>query len=158
MLLRCRDGQYPHRVPVRRIAAALAALLVVVLCAGAVSATAATGASTTEMIFADYANDRVIDGNWSPAELDRALDVAKQNGTSFGEFARAVNDKYNEDILGLDTSGPVGPVNDGSSLLPVPVGPGERDQPPWPFIILSGLAAALVVTGAGSSIYRRARR
>jgi hypothetical protein len=146
-------------VPVRRLTAAFAALLVVLLCVGAVSAAAQTGASTTEKIFADYVDNGVIDGNWSPADLGHALEVARANGTSFGEFAGAVDDKYNQDILGLDTSGPVGgPVDDGSSFLPVPVAPGERDQPPWPFIVLSALAAALVVTGAGSSIYRRARR
>jgi hypothetical protein len=127
------------------------------LCAGAASAAPATQATTTERIFADYVDNQVIDGNWSAADLSRALDVARANGTSFGEFAGAVDDKYNQDILGLDTSGAVGPGDD-SSFLPVPVAPGERDQPPWPFIVLSALAAALVVTGAGSSIYRRARR
>ena len=127
------------------------------LCLGVVSAPAATQASTTELIFADYVDNGVIDDSWSPADLRRAIDVAHANGTSFGEFARAVEQKYDRDILGLDTSGPVGPADD-SSFLPVPVAPGERDQPPWPFIVLSALAAALVVTGAGSSIYRRARR
>jgi hypothetical protein len=156
-LLSRRDGKYPHPVPVRRFAAC-AAILVMLLCAGAVSAAPATQATTTERIFADYVDNQVIDGNWSATDLSRALDVARANGTSFGEFAGAVDTKYNRDILGLDTSGPVGPVDDGSSLLPVPVAPGERDQPPWPFIVLSGLAAALVVTGAGSSLYRRARR
>jgi len=128
------------------------------LCVGAGSALAATEPSVTEKIFADYTVDRVIDGDWSAGELNRALDVASAGGTSFGEFRSAVQEKYDRDILGLDTSGPVGPADDGGSFLPVPVAPGERDQPPWPFIVLSALAAALVVTGAGSSIYRRARR
>jgi hypothetical protein len=129
----------------------------VLLCVGAISATAATEPSITEQIFADYVDNRVIDGDWSASELDRALDVANAGGTPFGEFASAVDEKFDRDILGLDTGGPVGPADD-QSFLPVPVAPGERDQPPWPFIVLSALAAALVVTGAGSSIYRRARR
>jgi hypothetical protein len=144
-------------VPVRRIAACWTVLLVVLLCVGAVSATAATERTITEKIFADYADNRVIDQDYSPEDLSRALDVAEDAGVSYGEFRAAVGDKYDRDILGLDTGGPVGP-DDDTSFLPVPVAPGERDQPPWPFIVLSALAVALVLTGAGSSVYRRSRR
>jgi hypothetical protein len=141
----------------RRLAALCAALLVM-LAVGAGVATAATPAtaSVTERIFADYAVDRSIDGSYSADDLNRALEIARESGTSFSGFASAVSDKYDRDILGLDVRGPA--TDDGNSLLPVPSAPGERDAPPWPFLVLTALGAALVLTGAGSSIYRRARR
>jgi hypothetical protein len=147
-------------VPNRLVA--LCAAIVTVLALGAgVAAAAATSSGpaipVTQQIFADYAVDHSIDGSYSAADLNRALALARmQGGASFGDFEAAVSDKYDRDILGLDVSGPAS-ADDGS-LLPVPSAPGERDQPPWPFLALTALAAALVVTGAGSSIYRRARR
>jgi hypothetical protein len=147
---------------VPRRLAALCAAIVAVLALGAGVAAAATtqtgpAASVTERIFADYAVDHSIDGHYSAADLNRALALARvQDGASFGDFAAAVSDKYDRDILGLAVSGPAS-ADDGS-LLPVPSAPGEHDQPPWPFLALTALAALLVVSGAGSSIYRRARR
>lgn len=145
---------------VPRHLAALCAAFLVVLALGATLASAATPPATmsvTERIFADYAIDHSIDGKYSARELDQALALArKEDPASFGDFAAAVSDKYDRDILGLDVSGPA--TADDGSLLPVPSAPGERDQPPWPFLALTALAAALVLTGAGSSIYRRARR
>jgi hypothetical protein len=141
----------------RRLAAFCAALLVMLaLGAGAAVGEQAAGTAVTAQIFEDFTIDGAIDGHYQPADLDRALDLARDNGPSFSAFASAVSDKYDRDILGLDTSGPA--AGDENSLLPVPTAPGERDQPPWPFLALSALAAALVLTGAGSSIYRRARR
>jgi hypothetical protein len=140
--------------------AALCAAIVAVLALGAAVAAAAPSApavSVTEQIFADYTVDHSIDGTYSAADLNRAIALARaQGGASFGDFEAAVSDKYDRDILGLDVSGPAS-ADDGS-LLPVPSAPGERDQPPWPFLALTALAAALVLSGAGSSIYRRARR
>jgi hypothetical protein len=140
--------------------AALCAAIVAVLTLGAAVAAAAPSApavSVTEQIFADYTVDHSIDGTYSAADLNRAIALARaQGGASFGDFEAAVSDKYDRDILGLDGSGPAS-ADDGS-LLPVPSAPGERDQPPWPFLALTALAAALVLSGAGSSIYRRARR
>ncbi len=88
-----------------------------------------------------------------------------QGVASWSGFAAAVEDAYDGERLGLSVGGdPEGARDFGadptptSSRLPEPRGPGARDQPPWPFLALSILAAALVVTGAGSSIYRRARR
>jgi hypothetical protein len=126
-------------MPVARRLAALCAALFVMLALGAGVAVGEQAAGTAVT-----------------ADLDRALDLARDNGPSFSAFASAVSDKYDRDILGLETSGPA--AGDEGSLLPVPTAPGERDQPPWPFLALSALAAALVLTGAGSSIYRRARR
>jgi hypothetical protein len=145
----------------RRLVALCAALIALLALGAAVAAAATAPAgpaiSVTERIFADYAVDHSIDGSYSAADLNRALALARvQDDASFGDFEAAVSDKYDRDILGLDVRGPAS-ADDGS-LLPVPSAPGERDQPPWPFLALTALAAALVVSGAGSSIYRRARR
>lgn len=152
---------YPHGMAVPNRLVALCAALLAVLALGAAGASAAAPSDpaipVTQRIFADYAVDHSIDGSYSATDLNRALALARaQDGASFGDFEAAVSDKYDRDILGLDVSGPAS-ADDGS-LLPVPSAPGERDQPPWPFLALTALAAALVVTGAGSSIYRRARR
>jgi hypothetical protein len=122
-------------------------------------------ATATLDIYGDYADNRVIDGHYSASDLKAALEGA-QGDTSYAGFADAVSDAYDRDILGLSVgSEPRGTREFGdsadspsSSLLPEPRGPGARDQPPWPFLALSILAGALVITGAGSSIYRRARR
>ena len=154
-----RAGHYPRPMFVARRLAAPCAALLILLALGAGVASAAPEPSVTERIFADYVGDRVIDGDYSADELNLALDLARsERGGSFGEFAAAVQEKYDRDILGLDVGGPVDTPDGGLSLLPVPVAPGERDQPPWPFLALTALGAALVLTGAGSSIYRRARR
>ena len=143
-------------VPIRL--AALGASLLVMLALGAgVAAGQEADSRATQAIFADFAFDHSIDGSYSADDLNRALDIAsRESDASFGEFEAAVSDKYDRDILGLDVSGPA--ASDDGSLLPVPSAPGERDQPPWPFLALTALAAALVLTGAGTSIYRRARR
>lgn len=121
--------------------------------------------TVTEIIFGDYVSDRVIDGDYTASELSAALEIA-EGDDAFSEFAGAVQEKYDRDILGLASgSGPetapftTDPAADsGSGFLPQPRGPGERDQPPWPLLALTALAGALVITGAGSSILRRARR
>ncbi|MGE0026127.1 MAG: hypothetical protein AB7O78_07615 [Thermoleophilia bacterium] len=146
----------------RRLAALCAAILVVLalgagVALGADAPKAGPALSASEQIFADYALDHSIDGNYSAADLNAALaEARRQDPASFGDFEAAVSDKYDRDILGLDVSGPASA--DDASLLPVPSAPGAHDQPPWPFLALTALAALLVVSGAGSSIYRRTRR
>ncbi|MBJ7454446.1 MAG: hypothetical protein JHC74_00140 [Thermoleophilia bacterium] len=146
----------------RRLAPALvAALVIAVLAAG--SALAADATPVTQRIFADYSLDRVINGDYTASDLQAALDEAQKQGAPFEEFEAAVQDVYDRDFLGLDTGDgdgltPQPPDPDESTLLPEPRGPGERDQPPWPFLAMSALAAALVLSGAGSSIYRRVHR
>lgn len=142
-----------------RLAALCAAIVAVLALGASVAAAASSGPAVpvTERIFADFAADHSIDGSYSAADLNRAIALARaEDEASFGDFEAAVSDKYDRDILGLDVSGPA--TADDGSLLPVPSAPGERDQPPWPFLALTALAAALVLGGAGSSIYRRARR
>ncbi len=147
----------------RRLLSACLAVLAL-LGAGAATAAAQDGGDTSVAvrIFADYAENRVIDGHYSSADLRAALEIAQANGAGFEEFGAAVQETWDRDILGLsvdaDPQPATGADSGGLLTLPEPRGPGERDQPPWPFLALSALAAALVVTGAGSSILRRVRR
>jgi hypothetical protein len=138
-----------------------ACLLALALLAFAVPASAAE-LTVSEQILFDYATDRVIDGRYDARDLETTLDLARDD-PAFREFATAVQETYDRDILGLSSaSGPPEAaeldLGSDSGWLPQPRGPGERDQPPWPFLALTALAGALVVTGAGSSILRRARR
>jgi hypothetical protein len=132
-------------------------------------AVGAAGASATSAfdIFADYDDNGVIEGDYSFNDLQAALRVARQDAL-YGDFASAVQDALDAAILGRSLDAGDAPADspaagEGSSdglgsPLPQPRNPDERGQPPWPFLALTVLAGALVVTGAGSSIYRRARR
>ncbi|MGD9572526.1 MAG: hypothetical protein AB7V62_11605 [Thermoleophilia bacterium] len=147
----------------RRILAACLAALAIALAVGVATAGAQASPSATETIFLDYVDNRVIDGHYPPTELKAALEVAEANGAGFEEFAGAVQQTYDRDILGLSVTSDPPPdtaVDTGGGILalPEPRGPGERDEPPWPFLALTALGAALVLTGAGSSIVRRVRR
>ena len=152
-----RPADYCRWVPFRRIILSCALALAVTLAAGASLASA----TVTLDIYGDYANNRVIDGHYSASDLQAALAGAKGD-KSYDGFARAVSDAYDRDILGLAVGSEPRGAQDfqpsSSSILPEPQGAGARDQPPWPFLALSVLAGMLVVSGAGSSIYRRARR
>lgn len=146
----------------RRTASALvAALILVLVLATGVGAAAGDGeGSVTERIFLDYTFDRVINGSWSASELQAAIAEAKQQGAGFEEFQQAVQDVYDRELGGLHTGGDTtsAPGGGSSTILPEPRGPGDRSQPPWPFLALSAMGALLVVSGAGSSIYRRVHR
>lgn len=140
----------------RRVSSVCLAVVISLLALAVVPALAQDELSVTERIYADYTDNQVIDEHWDPSDLAAALRRA-EGDVGFDGFAAAVQRTYDRDILGLSAgSGP--PGDDGSSFLPQPAAPGEHDQPPWPFLALSALAAALVITGAGSSILRRVRR
>lgn len=157
-------ADYCRQMPsIRGFIATCALALALVLAGGAGTASAITAFD----IFADYEDNLVIEGDYSFDELKAALQVAREDA-QYGDFADAVQDALDASILGrsLDASDAAPPVDasaDGASdalgsPLPQPRNPDERGQPPWPFLALTVLAGALVVTGAGSSIYRRARR
>lgn len=134
----------------------------VALAVGLVAGASLASATSTLDIYGDYADNRVIDGHYSAHDLKAALAGAKGD-KSYAAFADAVQNVYDREILGLSVgSEPKGAQefepSSSSSILPEPRGPGARDQPPWPFLALTVLAGMLVVSGAGSSIYRRARR
>lgn len=143
-------GHYCRGMPsVRGFSFACALLLAIVLVAMPVRA----GAQGYLDIYADFADNGVIDGKY-PFERLRDAIAAAQEDVFFTDFANAASDALDEQYLGGNGGG----GGDAGSLLPEPRTPDESGDPPWPFLALTVLAAALVVTGAGSSIYRRARR
>lgn len=155
-----RTADYcPRMACARRLLSAIVvALALALLCAPAQGAET----SITVKIYGDYSLDHVINGSYTAAELQAALAAAKGQGAPFKEFESAVQDVYDRDFLGIHTGNGDGQTAQQqeatSTLLPEPRGPGERDQPPWPFLAMTVLAALLVVSGAGSSIYRRVHR
>jgi hypothetical protein len=134
---------------VRRLLAVCATALAVVL----VAMPATAGAEPFLDIYADYADNGVIDGDYPFAQLQAAL-MEASGDVLYTDFANAVSDALDAAYLGGSGGGGSG----ANSPLPAPRTPDTSGDPPWPFIALTALAAALVVTGAGSSIYRRARR
>ena len=152
---------YCRSMPIRRgfSAACALALALVALLALAAPATAATPVE----IFEDFAFNRgAIAGDYSFEDLRAALEEVDDGDPFYASFARAVEDKLEADYLGRspDEGGGdlIGASEEGGGTLPEPRTPDQSGDPPWPFLALVVLAGALVVTGAGSSIYRRARR
>jgi hypothetical protein len=155
------DGHYcPHVSRARSLTTAL--FLALALALGCGSALAAETTSITEQIFGDYVADNDFDRHYAAADLQRAITVAREAGAGFEEFEAAVQETYDRNLGGFDTGGPPSAVDssadDGLGLLPEPRSPGERDQPPWPLLVMAALGAMLMVSGAGSSIYRRVHR
>lgn len=128
-----------------------------------------TGDGTPVGVYGDWGDNGRIDGHYGTRELRAAL--AKTRGdVNYGSFADAVQNALDERLLGSKGSGPrrgrdilapdPGPAAEAAATLelPEPRKPDENGSVPWPFLALSGLGGALILTGAGSSIYRRARR
>jgi hypothetical protein len=138
------------------VACALVLALVALL-----AAPAAGSAATPGEIFRDYVQNGEITGDYSFDDLRAALETAREDAL-YGDFAGAVEDELDSSILGRTPDGggaDLGAVGEAAaSPLPVPRTPDQSGDPPWPFLALTALAAALVLSGAGSSIYRRARR
>ncbi len=146
-------GDYPRAMPaLRRLAAVCAVALAAVLLA----MPSAAGAQTYLDVYSDFADNGVIDGDYPFAQLQGALAAARED-VRYADFANAVSDALDAAYLG-GGSGSGGGTAAADSPLPEPRTPDESGDPPWPFLALTALAGALVVTGAGSSIYRRARR
>lgn len=146
----------------RRFAVALVVALLMALAAGPAAGATPTSESVTVKILGDYSLDHIINGSWSPSELQAAIAEARRAGAGYEDFEQAVQEVYDREFLGIQTGNGDGqtaqPADPGSTLLPEPRGPGERDQPPWPFLAMTALAVALAISGAGSSIYRRVHR
>ncbi len=156
-----REGALPSRAgrdycrampALRRLLAVCALALAVVL----VALPSTAGAQGYLDIYDDFADNGVIDGDYSFARLQEALIEARQDAL-YTDFANAVSDTLDAQYLGGGSGGGGGAAV-GGSPLPEPRTPDQSGDPPWPFLVLTVLAGALVVTGAGSSIYRRARR
>jgi hypothetical protein len=113
-------------------------------------------------VYSDYADNGVIDRDHPTADLLDSLEAARGDA-QYGAFAEAVQDALDRQILGRRPPEPPGDGDDdgaagGAGDLPTPRNPDENGHPPWPFLALTALGGALAVSGAGSSIYRRARR
>ena len=136
------------------------------VCAVGAALTAGAGAALATSpldIYTDYADDGVIDGRYSTGDLRAAL-TSTRGDANYGSFADAVQDALDQRLLGARESGSrravgiVVPPTTPGSALPEPRKPDENEGPPWPFLALTGLGGALILTGAGGSIYRRTRR
>jgi hypothetical protein len=134
---------------VRRLLAVCATALAVVL----IAMPSTAGAQAYLDIYADFADNGVIDGDYPFARLQAALTEASGD-VLYTDFANAVSDALDAAYLGGGTGGGTG----ADSPLPAPRTPDASGDPPWPLLALTALAGALVVTGAGSSLYRRTRR
>ena len=155
-LPRTPRADYPPGVTVaRRIIGCCLLALALTGVAGTAVAAGQVAPDAEYRIFVDYANDRSIDGDYTAAELSAALEQA-EGDIAFRDFASAVQDVYDRDILGLSPGG--GPAfADGSGLsLPEPPAPGH--EPPWPLLVLTALGGLLVLDGVGSYVVRCARR
>jgi hypothetical protein len=111
------------------------------------------GAQAYLDIYADFADNGVIDGDYPFGRIQAALTEASGD-VLYTDFANAVSDALDAAYLGGGTGGGSG----ANSPLPAPRTPDTSGDPPWPLLALTVLAGALVVTGAGSSLYRRTRR
>jgi hypothetical protein len=144
-------GDYPRTMPAVR---GLLAVCAIALAAVLLLMPSAAGAQTYLDIYADYADNGVIDGDYPFSQLQGALLAARED-VRYTDFANAVSDALDAAYLGGESGSGSGAAD---SPLPAPRTPDQSGDPPWPFIALTALAGALVVTGAGSSLYRRARR
>jgi hypothetical protein len=147
-------------MPIRRGFSAACALALALVALLALAAPAA--AATPVEIYTDFVVNGELTADYKFEELVTALEEANQEGPFYASFAGAVEDKLEADYLGRSTGGGssdlIGASEEGGGTLPEPRTPDESGDPPWPFLALTVLAGALVVTGAGSSIYRRTRR
>ena len=150
---------YCRSMPIRRGFSAACALALALVALLALAAPAA-GATPVE-IYTDFVVNGELTADYAVEDLRAALEEA--NGDPFyATFANAVDEKLEADYLGRSSGEGggdlIGASEEGGGTLPEPRTLDESGDPPWPFLALVVLAGALVVTGAGSSIYRRARR
>ena len=140
-----------------RRAATLIAVVVLALTA------ALPAAASTLDVHADYLDNGVIDQPHSQADLRDALEAA-QGDVQYAGLAEAISDALEHDLLGRspDEAATPGtqPTDDANGLgvLPRPRAIEDTGAPPWPLMVLALIGGLLVMSGAGSSIYRRAHR
>jgi hypothetical protein len=117
-------------------------------------------AASTLDVHADYLDNGVIDRPHDPADLRAALEAAAGDAQYAG-LAAAITDALEQQLLGRMPGTP-GPVPAGAAdrtalgVLPSPRAVEDSGGPPLPLLGLALLAGALVMTGVGSSVYRRA--
>jgi hypothetical protein len=131
-------------------------LIVCVLLAGALPA-----AANTLDVHADYLDNGVIDRPHSQADLRAAL-AAAEGDVQYAGLAAAITDELEHELLGRSRGEAVPPGAparddaDGLGVLPHPRAIEDTGAPPWPLMALALIGGLLVMSGAGSSLYRRA--
>ena len=138
--------------------------LLAILAVLVVGVSLASAAATLD-IYGDYADNRVIDEHYSASDLKAALEGA-QGDTSYAGFAEAVvgrlRPRHPRPVGRQRAAGHAGVRRHRRLAVLAPARAARRralaTSRRGPSSPLSILAGALVVTGAGSSIYRRARR
>lgn len=137
----------------RALTTAIAALLVLLCVAG-------PAVAGTVEVHADYEDNGVIDGRHSSADLRAAL-AAAEGDAQYAGLADAIVDALENRLLGrVDAvpGGGDGAAERGLGLLPRPRAVEDGGGPPWPLLGLAAMGGLLVMTGAGSTVYRRATR
>lgn len=132
---------------------------------------ASTAAATPEQVLADQADNGIIDGSYSPDDLNAAITLAKERaGAQTDASIAAIRDAQARELFGAD-QGDGSPSPVAGSVEPSPsealppvlrlpeapvVEPGTTV--PVPFVILSVVAALMVLAGIGASTFRRVTR
>jgi hypothetical protein len=105
--------------------------------------------ASPQEVIADWNVDGFIQGHYSIGDLRNApLLMQRLDPARVGSFLVVVNEKIDQDVLGIDSQAATG----GPSSTP-PVG----DLPAW-FVAAAIGAALLAAAGIGAAIYRRTRR
>lgn len=132
-----------------------------------------SAAATPEQVLADQADNGIIDGAYPPDDLRAAIVLAKERAGVQAEMAiTAIRDAQARELFGTrqtqsPSGGNAGPSTEepatAQELPPVlrlpeapVVEPGTTV--PVPFVILSVIAALLVIGGMGASAFRRVTR
>lgn len=130
----------------------------------AVAAFAGTASASPQDVYEDYiaSGSQAIVNHHSEDDLRQALADARGDA-GFADFATAVSRALDRNMLGR--SDPPEAVGASASstqavlgVLPAPRRLDETGGPPWPLLALTVMAGALVVSGVGSTLYRRLRR
>lgn len=137
-----------------RAATATAIALLVALFA------AAPAPASTLDVHADYLDNGVIDRDHRPEHLRAALDAA-EGDAQYAGLADAVTEALENRLLGTAVSAPAEEPEQqtgGLGVLPSPRTVQDSGGPPWPLLGLAGVGALLVMSGAGSTVYRLTHR
>jgi hypothetical protein len=134
-------------------------------------ATAAVGGP--QQVLGDYADDGQIQGNYSLADLRGALKLRAAD-PQYGAYRELVQERIDSIILGAGPRMPKGQqrsdehASAGTHVqsqaqialpaLPTPAPSEPGEGPPLAFVVMSGLAGVLALSGGSIAVYRRLRR
>ena len=133
-----------------------------------------TAAATPEQVLADQADNGIIDGASPPDDLRAAIVLAKERAGVQAETAiTAIRDAQARELFGTrqtqspsgaapstETDGEPATAQELPPVLRLPEAPVVEPGTtvPVPFVILSVIAAVLMLAGMGASAFRRATR